>query len=346
MSRASGTPKRHNGSHIRRGSVPVTPVYLADASVRRILALAACACLRTATAEGPIGHNPTSVALPARDEQRRIAAGTDDLEEVDVRALTTEQLAALLVVVLVRLRLLVRMLAATGLRISEGLALRWGDLGPDGEHPVVRVRRACARAVRWAPKSRYGRRSIPIDFDLVRAFRLAQVESERWGARDLVFHSSRSIEGSVMAETPPDYSGVPGPASCVRGGGRALGSSTLRHTCASRLFASGRNAVQVHSGGWATIRRCSRSSGMSTCSTGISARPCHSRFWGVSRCQRKPTETDGISQQVEMAPRPVDRANPITASPAALTATPGRRARSRSPCGPRGCERARRTGRR
>src|SRR3954447_24060360 len=65
--------------------------YLADATVRRILSPLR-ACLGSAVAEGLIRHNPCAgVSLPARDAQRAI---DDDDQEEDVKALTTEQLAA------------------------------------------------------------------------------------------------------------------------------------------------------------------------------------------------------------------------------------------------------------
>jgi integrase len=144
--------------------------YLADATVRRILAPLR-SCLRSAMREGVIRHNPTQgAALPVRDEHRRIAEGADDLgDDRDAKALTTEQLEALLLVAPVRHRLLFRLLAATGLRISEALALRWGDLTLDGGRPAVHVRRAYVRGAFKAPKSRYGRRDVPIDHELVRA---------------------------------------------------------------------------------------------------------------------------------------------------------------------------------
>jgi integrase len=139
-----------------------------------------------------------------------------------------------------RHRLLFELVAATGVRISEALALRWGDLSLDGESPVVQVRRAYVKGTLKPPKSRYGRRAVPIDFALVRALRRAQLKAEPCSERDLVFASE--------AGTPLDYGNlhrrVLKPAA-EEAGVQWAAWHTLRHTCASRLFAQGRNAVQV-----------------------------------------------------------------------------------------------------
>jgi integrase len=219
----------------------VEPLYLADATVRRILSPVR-ACLRTATAEGLIRHNPTvGAALPARDDQRRITLDADQLDDgSDVQALTESQLAMLLAVVPARHRLMFELVAATGVRISEALALRWGDLDLDGERPAVRVRRAYVKGHFKPPKSRYGKRAVPIDFPLVRALRKAHGASELPGERELIFATDRG--------TPLDYGNlhrrVLKPAAEEAGVSWAA-FHTLRHTCASRLFAEGRNAVQV-----------------------------------------------------------------------------------------------------
>jgi integrase len=211
--------------------------HLADATVRRILAPLR-SCMRSAMREGLVRHNPTQgAALPARDQQKRIEDGSDDLsEDHDVRALTTDQLAALLLVAPAGHRLLFELLAATGLRISEALALRLGDLVLDGERPVVCVRRAHVRGAFKLPKSKYGRRQVPIDHELVSALRRRSGDDPR----ALVFpapdgeplHPSNLL--MRVFKPAAEEAGVPW-----------AGFHTLRHTCASRLFAGGRNAVQV-----------------------------------------------------------------------------------------------------
>jgi integrase len=216
----------------------VEPLFLADATVRRILSPMR-ACLRTASSEGLIRHNPTvGLALPARDEARRIARGEDSInDDHGARALTEAQLATLLTVVPAHHRLLFELLAATGLRISEAIALRWGDLTLDGAAPAVHVRRAYVKGTFKPPKSSHGRRAVPIDFALVRKLRQARGDRSE---RELVFTDGA---GNPL-QYPNLHRRVLKPAA-EEAGVPWMGFHTLRHTCASRLFAQGRNAVQV-----------------------------------------------------------------------------------------------------
>jgi integrase len=215
--------------------------YLADATVRRVLSPLR-ACLATAVAEGLIRHNPCAgVALPARDERRAIAAGqdTDDLEQT--KALTTDELAGFLAVCPPRWAVFFRVLAATGLRWSEAVALRWSDVMLDGSSPHVHVRRAYnERHGYQPPKSRHSRRRVPVDAELVSALRAHRAHGEWPGDEHLVFpnlsgkpHSYHNTYSRVLKPTAQE-AGVPW-----------AGFHTFRHTCATRLFAGGRNAVQV-----------------------------------------------------------------------------------------------------
>jgi site-specific recombinase XerD len=64
--------------HAEAEAIVAAPAYLADATVRRILA-SVRSCLATAMHEGLIRHNPTAgAALPVRDDQRAAEAGEDD----------------------------------------------------------------------------------------------------------------------------------------------------------------------------------------------------------------------------------------------------------------------------
>src|SRR4051794_7706679 len=86
-------------------------------------------------------------------------------------ALTRDQLQAFLAIVNPRYRTFFKLLAATGLRISELPALRWRHLRLDGERPSLRVRRAYVRGATGPPKSKYGRRELPLPPELAAELR-------------------------------------------------------------------------------------------------------------------------------------------------------------------------------
>ena len=205
---------------------------LSDSTIRNALNPVR-ACFAIAVTEGLVRHNPTAgIALPHRP------AVEDDGE--DVRAFSREQLAAFLELVHPRHRTMFRLLAATGLRVSELLALRWRDLQLDGSTPHVRIRRAYVRGRFGPPKSKYGRRDVPIGAALVNELRRHRAASEWPGEDDLAFPS--------LNGTPLHYSNlfrrVLRPVA-EEAGAPWAGFHTFRHTCATLLFAGGRNAVQV-----------------------------------------------------------------------------------------------------
>jgi integrase len=68
-------------------------------------------------------------------------------------------------------RPLFELLAATGLRISEAIGLRWSDLALDGRTPHLHVRRAIVKGATVAPKSRHGARLIPLAPELAATLR-------------------------------------------------------------------------------------------------------------------------------------------------------------------------------
>src|SRR5207248_1086613 len=123
------------------------------------------ACLRTAVQEGVIRSNPArDVKLPAR-------AVVEAADAEQTKAMSTEQLSTILALIPDRHRLLFRLLAATGLRISEVIALQWRHLELDGSTPHVKVRRALVKDRMGPPKSRHGRQQVPLEHELVRALR-------------------------------------------------------------------------------------------------------------------------------------------------------------------------------
>ncbi|HWO83269.1 MAG TPA: site-specific integrase [Solirubrobacterales bacterium] len=103
--------------------------------------------LATAKREGLIRHNPAQgLALPPRQQ----------LEGDEIKVFTPEQLATVVGHAPERHRLLLELLAATGLRISEAIALQRLHVQLEGE-PEVCVRRALVRGRIEPPKTKHGR---------------------------------------------------------------------------------------------------------------------------------------------------------------------------------------------
>jgi integrase len=192
------------------------------------------AALTTAVLEGLIRHNPAQgVPLPRRPR-------LEELEAEEVRAFTREQVAAFLDVVHPRHRPFFRLLASTGLRISEAVAIQWRHMALSGSRPHVKVRRALVRDRLHPPKSRHGRRDVPLDAALVFELRRHRKSTEWQGEEDFVFPSlkgtplhipnlRRRVLRPVLEEIGTPWAGF----------------HTFRHTCASMLFERGANAVQV-----------------------------------------------------------------------------------------------------
>ena len=122
------------------------------------------ALLATAVEEGLIRSNPSA---GLRIAQVVNGNGGEEPDEEKVKALTEEELRALVEAVPVERRLLVTLLAQSGLRISELLPLRWKDI--DFGKRRLRVRRSLSRGQIGAPKSRYGRRDVPLTEAMTRA---------------------------------------------------------------------------------------------------------------------------------------------------------------------------------
>jgi integrase len=206
---------------------------LSDAKVRNALKPVS-ACLATAVREGLIRNNPArGVDLPHRPN-------VDDLDEEDVRVFTHEQLEAFLSLVHPRHRLMFELLASTGLRVSELIALRWKHLAIDGSRPHVKVRRTLVRGREQAPKTKHGRRDVPIDPELVSRLREHRKASEWSREDDLVFPS---LEGTPLSPSNLRRRVLRPVAEEI--GAPWAGFHTFRHTCASMLFERGSNAVQV-----------------------------------------------------------------------------------------------------
>lgn len=219
---------------------PNRRVPLSDKTVRNAVGPLK-ACLATARREGLIRHNlATDVALPHRarsddDEERpqpfpRVQS--DDGDPIETMELVVERVHE-------SHRLMFVLLAATGLRRSELLVLEGRHLALEGERPHVKVRQRVRRRrgeglVIGPLKSRYSKRDIPIPCALA----------------DRLRPSAPRPTTSCSARPPArSWTRTIWPCECLRRRVRQRVSSgpasTRSATVASRLFAEGRNVVQV-----------------------------------------------------------------------------------------------------
>jgi integrase len=108
------------------------------------------------------------------------------------------------------------------------------DLGA----PCLWVRRSIVRGVVGAPKSRFGRRCVPLDGDLVA--RLAARRGPEAGEEGLVFPSASG--------TPLNTDNVRYPVlvpAVERAGLSGIGFHAFRHTCASMLIERGLSPLRL-----------------------------------------------------------------------------------------------------
>jgi integrase len=197
------------------------------------------ALLGDAMEEGVIRFNPAAgvrVTVPEGD-------GTARPRSAEKRAMTIDELRRVVAEIPPRWKLLFEFMAHTGLRIGEVSELRWGrDVVLTGR-PYVKLRWQFADGRVCEPKTRYGKRDIPLSPGLVRKLTAAQ-PAEADG--QLVFPSTRGTRlnrnnlQSKVLRPAAQRAGVPW-----------VTLHSFRHTCASLLFAptehggGGKNAKQV-----------------------------------------------------------------------------------------------------
>lgn len=218
---------------------PRTGRLLGKSTIRQHVAVLR-ALLGDAMEEGVIRTNPAKgvrVVVPEGD-------GTGRPVPEERRAMTAAELRLVLEALPADWRLMFEFLAHTGLRIGECFEVRWGrDLILDAEQPYLRLRWQFADGRVCEPKTRYGRRDIPLSPGLVRKLRLVEPAGSDG---QLVFASSFG----TRLNRHNLYRDVLGPA--VRSVGLPwVTFHTFRHTCASLLFAAaehgggGKNVKQV-----------------------------------------------------------------------------------------------------
>jgi len=190
--------------HVRAYAEHLAGKGLQPRTVRLNVAPLRC-MFATAVEDGLLRHDPCRGI--------RLAQTVETVEEDEerARALTDEQLAGLIGQVPDGHRLFVRFMAGTGVRISEGIAVRWSDLDlPNGR---VKIRRRIYRGNVAPPKSKYGRRTIPLSPELAESLteRLASIPAPEDG--ELIFPGRRV--GPSSPATSPTTSSSPrrgGPA--------------------------------------------------------------------------------------------------------------------------------------
>jgi integrase len=206
---------------------------ISDKTIRNILGPLR-ACLATARREGILRQNPCDGAqLPHRPQ-------VEDDDEDDVRALGRDTLGVLLAMVHPRYRLLFTLLAATGLRISEAIALQWRHVQLDGDRPHVKVRRRIVRGNVGPPKSRHSKRDVPLPASLVNELRTWQRETEWPGAEALVFPTTTGT-----CQSKDNLRNRYLKPAAEEAGAAWAGLHTFRHTFASLHIARGTNVVQL-----------------------------------------------------------------------------------------------------
>ena len=158
--------------------------------------------------------------------------------------MTVLQLRALLDEIPPEWRLFFEFMAHTGLRIGEMIEVRWGrDIVVDAS-PVLRVRWQFADRQVREPKTRHGKRDIPLSPCLVD--RLVEAAGGEPVDGDLVF----TTNAGTRIDRRNIYNHVLGPAA-KRAGLDWVTLHTFGHTCASLLFApadrggGGKNVKQV-----------------------------------------------------------------------------------------------------
>jgi integrase len=194
-------------------------VKLAIAPLRALLA--------TAVEDGLIRSNPAAGVRIAQPDTLQ-----DDLEDAaEERALTPEQLARLIAEIPDTHRPFVTFVAQTGLRIGEAIAVQWRDI--DLEPGLLHIRRRYYRSAYAPPKTRYGRRVIPLTPTMAALLR---------SRRDLLQPAQAELVWPNRTGRPlnPDSTRarVLKPAA-ARAGVPWASWHTLRHTCGTLLFREG-----------------------------------------------------------------------------------------------------------
>jgi integrase len=189
------------------------------------------AALATAKREGLIRHNPAQgLAMPHREP----------LPDEEVKVFSREQLTAVLAMAPERHKPLLELLAATGLRISEAIALQRLHLQLDQSEPEVCIRRAIVRDRIVPPKSKYGHREVRLPASLTAKLRAHLAAQPGQDSTTLAFPNKTNgplDPGNLRRRVlKPLAEEVDAPWA---------GFHTFRHTFASLHLSQGTNLLQL-----------------------------------------------------------------------------------------------------
>lgn len=204
-------------AHLQGQRVKGKPIK--SATIRRYFAPVR-ALFATAYEDGVIPSNPAAgVRVFVAGERKR-----------RVKVLTVDEIKRLVGAIDERHRDFVMFLAYTGVRISEGLAARWGDLVVHEGKPHLSIPDS---------KTEAGIRLVPLAPEFNRSLMRRRASATYAAAADPIFPSTT---GSAMDDHNWRYR-VWRPA--VEATGIEATPHTLRHSLATLLFDRGRNAGQV-----------------------------------------------------------------------------------------------------
>lgn len=190
------------------------------------------AMFATALEDGYLRANPVlGVRVPAALEE-------PDVEDDRARALTRAELSIFLSAVPDDWVLFFEFLGHSGLRISEAVGLRWVHLDL-GEKPRILVREQLYKGKRRKLKSGSGRRDVPLSRGMTE--RLIAVRRDQYRGEEHPVFGSRT---GTPLRPENVHRRVLSPARDSVGMSWVTFHS-FRHTCASLLFAEGRNVKQV-----------------------------------------------------------------------------------------------------
>jgi integrase len=198
------------------------------------LRAALSALFATAIEDGLIKTNPVrGVRIPSAP-----ADNSPEEDDEKAKALTRADLARLLDAVVPKWRIFFELLVHTGLRISEAFGLRWEHIDL-GDEPHIKVREQFYRGKRRKLKSGAGRREIPLSAGTAAKLRTHRGHTYR-GPKSPVFPSGAGTElirerfAQAVLNPAREAVGLPW-----------VSFHAFRHTCASLLFANGKNIKQV-----------------------------------------------------------------------------------------------------